>query len=52
MFVAKCFQKDSFKGKSILEARRPLLMMFSLDVEFYLAFHAEGKKMIVEELRN
>ena len=28
------------KVELILEAKRPLL---SLDVEFYLAFHAEGK---------
>ena len=29
------------QGKTILEAKR--LLMFSLDVEFYVAFHAEGK---------
>ena len=47
MFVAKFFRKEhklgSYKGKTILEAKRPLLI-FSLDVEFYLAFHVEGKK--------
>ena len=44
MFVAKFFKKKLQRfTKTILEARCPLLM-FSLDVEFYLAFHAEGKK--------
>ena len=49
MFVAKFFRKEhklgSYKGKTILEAKHPLLM-FSLDFEFYLAFafHVEGKK--------
>ena len=49
-FVAKCFKKEhklsSYKGKTILEAKRPLLM-FSLEVEFYLAFHTEGKKTLL-----
>ena len=30
---------------AVFEAKRPL---FSLDVEFYLAFHAEGKKFLLE----
>ena len=50
MFVAKFFRKEhklgSYKGKTILEAKRPLLI-FSLDVEFYLAFHVEGKKTLL-----
>ena len=50
MFVAKFFRKEhklgSYKGKTILEAKRPLLI-FSLDVEFYLAFHMEGKKTLL-----
>ena len=33
-------RRRGYKGRTILEAKRPLL---SLDVEFYLAFHAEGK---------
>ena len=48
MFVAKFFRREhklgSYKGKTILGAKRTL--MFSLDVEFYLAFHAEGKNKI------
>ena len=46
MFVAKFFRKEhklgSYKGKTILDAKCPLLI-FSLDVDFYLAFHVEGK---------
>ena len=42
-------QGDEVKGRTILEAKRPLL---SLDVEFYLAFHAEGKKIISLENRD
>ena len=49
MFVAKFFRKEhklgSYKGKTILEAKGPLI--FSLDVEFYLAFHVEGKKTLL-----
>ena len=41
MFAAKFFRKEhklgSYKGKTIVEAKRPLLI-FSLDIEFYLAF--------------
>ena len=33
-------RRRGYKGSMILEAKRPLL---SHDVEFYLAFHAEGK---------
>ena len=47
MSVAKFFKKEhklgSYKGKTIFEVKRPL--MFSLDIEFYLAFHAEGKNL-------
>ena len=40
MFVA------NFVRKEILEAKRPVLI-FSLDVKFYLAFHVEGKKTLL-----
>ena len=33
-------RRRGYKGRMILEAKRPLL---SLDIEFYLAFNAEGK---------
>ena len=33
---------------AFLEAKRPLLQI-SLDVELYLAFHAEGKKENLKE---
>ena len=42
MLPERQHKSGSYKGKTILEAKRPLLLM-SLDVEFYLAFHAEGK---------
>ena len=38
------YPNNKNQGKTILEAKRPL--MFSLDVEFYQAFHAEGKNLV------
>ena len=35
-------KKSFFKGRTIFETKR--LLLISLHVEFYLAFHAEGKK--------
>ena len=35
------YPNNKNKVQTILEAKRPL--MFSLDVELYLAFHVEGK---------
>ena len=44
------YPNNKNQGKTILEAKRPL--MFSLDVEFYQAFHAEGKKKLRNPSKN
>ena len=36
-------KRRCYKVRPILEAKR---LLFSLDVKFYLAFHAEGKKCL------